>query len=70
MKHFCHLTEFRLSSLSVKKSVKAVAGDYIRVTHPHCVSVVKLVTAKTKVEREEIKPEKDLKRKEQIVKLI
>ena len=46
---------------------ETVAGDYIRVTHPHCVSVVKFVIAESKVEREEIKPEKILKEGEQII---
>ena len=46
---------------------ETVAGDYIRVTHPHCVSIVKFVFAESKVEREEIKPEKILKEGEPII---
>ena len=44
---------------------KAVAGDYIKVTYPHCVSVFEFVIAKLEVKKKRSQTKKDFKRKEQ-----
>ena len=58
--------EFAWFSVGEGVCTKAEAGDYTRGTYPHCVSLCYVCIAKTKVERKEIEPEKDLE-EEQII---